>query len=108
MSNRKTLVFRAGSHVDGRFGDDNHTSWQTFEHFGLGSKLFTKIHSNKLLPKRKEISTLLEAKSKSVVDLPTVSLGEKDEIELVAWEAAVKKIKELRKKKAGRSSSYLF
>lgn len=86
------MVFRAGSQCDGRFGDDTHTSWQTFEHFGLGSKLFSKIHSNKLLPKRSEVRTMLEAKSKSVMELPQTSLGEKDEIELAAWEAAVSKI----------------
>ena len=55
MFNRKTRVFRAGSNVEGVFGDEGHTAWHTFEKT-VGTQEFESTRSGKLFPHRSDFT----------------------------------------------------
>lgn len=75
MYKRKTRVFKAGSDVEGVFGNDRHTAWKTFEHsFATGE--YNSTLSGSSFPHRSDLSRTISAKE-----------------ELSAWETAVEKAK---------------
>ncbi len=56
MERRKTRVFKAGSSVEGVFGNDKHTAWHSFtESFANGQ--YDKILKKSLYPKRKDFAS---------------------------------------------------
>ena len=56
---RQTRVFNAGSCVDGRFGDDPHTAWESYQRT-MSTSPYKTIMSNSLYPKRARVASEMD------------------------------------------------
>ena len=72
MFKRKTRVFKAGTNLEGTFGNQRHTAWHEFEN-SIASGHFDRTLKGTLFPKRSDLTKTLSG-----------------EQELSAWESTAR------------------
>ena len=53
---RQTKIFKAGSCVEGKFGDDPHTAWESYQRT-MSTQPYKTIMSGNLYPKRARVAS---------------------------------------------------